>query len=219
VSLVSTARAAGILGLAAFAAGMASCRRSEPAPRISMIPSHPESAPPAENSGPRELPAGRVEVAGVSFSPPGVWRREQPSSPMRAAQFVIPGAGNEKDALFVVYFFGSGQGGSVAENVQRWKGQFTDASGAVAAGGVRTERRSGLNVTIVTAQGTFASGMPMGPMTPEPNSALWGAIVEGPQGNVFLKATGPKATIEYAGTAFAAVLDSLGSVGPSSTTM
>ena len=128
---------------------------------------------------------------------------------MRAAQFAIPGAGNEKDGLFVVYFFGSGQGGSVAENVKRWKGQFTGASGAAAAGEVRTERKNGLPVTVVAAEGTYASGMPMGPTTPEPNSELWGAIVEGPQGNVFFKATGPKATIDGAESGFASVLDSL----------
>jgi hypothetical protein len=219
VSAVKWTRALGIAGLAFFSAGLASCRRREPAPQISMIPSHAESAPAAENPSARELPAGRVEVAGISFSPPGVWRREEPSSPMRAAQYAIPGPGNEKDGLFVVYFFGSGQGGSVAENIQRWKGQFTDVPGAVATDGVRTERKGGFAITIVTARGTFASGMPMEPTTPEPNSALWGAIVEGPQGNVFLKATGPKATIESARAGFSAVLDSLASVHPAPTSM
>ncbi len=208
---MTTARRTGMLSFAAAAcvSGVVSCRRNEPAPQISMIPSHAESAPEAGDSRARELPAGRVEVAGVSFSPPAGWRREEPSSPMRAAQFTIPGGGNEKDGLFVVYFFGSGQGGSVEENVRRWSGQFTDASGAPVSGEARKERRGGLPVTIVTAEGTFASGMPMGPTTPEPNSELWGAIVEAPQGNVFFKATGPKATIEAAKPGFAAVLDSL----------
>jgi hypothetical protein len=128
---------------------------------------------------------------------------------MRAAQFAIPGTGNEKDALFVVYFFGSGQGGGVAENIERWKGQFLDASGKAAAGNVSSGRRNGLAVTTVTAQGTYSSGLPMGPSTPEPKSELWGAIVEGPQGNVFFKATGPKATVERSKAGFEAVLASL----------
>ena len=187
---------------------LAGCRRPEPAPQISMIPSHAESpdaaAPPA-----RELPAGRIEVAGVSFEPPGAWRREDPSSPMRAAQYTIPGLGNEKDGLFVVYFFGPGQGGSVDENVRRWQGQFTADGGGEAAADVRAETRGGFRVTTITAQGTFASGMPMGPATPEPHSALWGAIVEGPHGNVFFKATGPRATIASAKSAFTSLLDSL----------
>ena len=172
-----------------------------------MIPSHSEMESPA---GPAAVtPEGRVEVAGVSFSVPAEWRRESPSSPMRAAQFAIPGAGNEKDGLFVVYFFGSGQGGTVAENIERWKGQFLDASGQPAAGNVRTDRKNGLPVTIVTADGTYSSGLPMGPSAPEPNSELWGAIVEGPQGNVFFKATGPKATIQRSKSGFESVLASL----------
>ncbi len=128
---------------------------------------------------------------------------------MRAAQFAIPGTGNEKDALFVAYFFGSGQGGGVGENIERWKGQFLDASGKPAAGNVSSGRRNGLAVTIVTAQGTYSSGLPMGPSTPEPNSELWGAIVEGPQGNVFFKATGPKATLERSKAGFESLLASL----------
>jgi hypothetical protein len=129
---------------------------------------------------------------------------------MRAAQFAIPGsAGRNADGLFVVYFFGGGQGGSVDDNIERWKGQFQEPSGAASKARVHTEKRNGLSVTVVTTRGTYASGMPMGPPTPEPDSALWGAIVEGPQGNVFLKATGPRATIEGAQAQFDAVLASL----------
>ena len=194
---------AGLLLLAAAA----SCRKKEPAPQILMISSHGEM--PAAGPAAIQSASGGVVVAGVSFSPPREWRQESPSSPMRAAQFVIPGGKNEKEGLFVVYFFGAGQGGSVADNVARWEGQFTDAAGKPSEGEVRAERKNGLSVTIVSAQGTYASGMPMSPSAPEPNSELWGAIVEGPQGNVFFKATGPKATIEGARSQFAALLESL----------
>jgi hypothetical protein len=198
----------GFLLVAAVVASF-SCRKKQPAPDILMIPSHPETSPAGESSAAAVGPEGSVEVAGVSFSVPAEWRRESPSSPMRAAQFAIPGTGNEKDAQFVVYFFGSGQGGGVAENIERWKGQFLDASGKPAAGNVSSGRRNGMAVAIVTAQGTYSSGLPMGPSSPEPNSELWGAIVEGPQGNVFFKATGPKGTVERSKAGFETVLASL----------
>jgi hypothetical protein len=199
------------LGFLVVSAALASisCRKKQPAPDILMIPSHAETSPAGGSSPAAVSPEGAVDVAGVSFSVPPEWRRESPSSPMRAAQFAIPGAGNEKDGLFVVYFFGSGQGGGVAEIIERWKGQFLDASGQPAAGNVSSDRRNGLAVTIVTAEGTYSSGLPMGPAAPEPNSELWGAIVEGPQGNVFFKATGPKATVERSKAGFETVLASL----------
>ena len=112
---------------------------------------------------------------------------------MRAAQYGIPGTDNEKDGSFAVYYFGSNQGGSVSDNAQRWQGQFSDGATSLPEGGLEKKTAGGLAVTIVRAEGTYSSGVPMGgPSAPEPNFSLWGAIVEGPQGNVFLKATGPK---------------------------
>ena len=49
----------------------------------------------------------------------------------------------------------------------------------------------------------------MGPSTPEPGYALWGAIIDAPQGSVFVKATGPKALIERSRGDFDALLSSL----------
>ena len=49
----------------------------------------------------------------------------------------------------------------------------------------------GTKLTRVRADGTFASGMPGGPTTPQPNSALLGVIIESPNGDVFVKMTGP----------------------------
>jgi hypothetical protein len=51
--------------------------------------------------------------------------------------------------------------------------------------------------------------MPMGPSTPEPGFALWGAIIENPQGSVFVKATGPSALIAREQPRFEELLASL----------
>jgi hypothetical protein len=173
---------------------LAACRKREPSPEIAMAPSHAEAQAPPSGA----VSGSTVTVARVSFEAPARWVRETPSSSMRAAQFSIPGSGNEKNASFVVYYFGKEQGGGAAENVERWRGQFTASNGGKAAAQTQSRSISGLRVTTVTAEGTFEAGMPMGPASPEPNSALWGAIVEGPTGNVFLKATGPRATVNAA---------------------
>jgi hypothetical protein len=186
---------------------VAACRRAAPDREIPMAPSHAESAgAPSAPASAAATGSGPVRVAGIAFSPAAEWRRVAPESSMRVAQFEIPGASGEKDGTVAVYYFGSGQGGGVAENVQRWQGQFTSPTGP---GSATPVERNGLKVTVVTAQGTYGSGMPMGPATPEPGYALWGAIIEAPQGNVFVKATGPKALIDRAHPQFESLLASL----------
>jgi len=56
----------------------------------------------------------------------------------------------------------------------------------------------GHTVTYVQVEGTYLSGMPGGPRTPQPNSMLQGAIIESDQGNVFIKMTGPAALVKSA---------------------
>ncbi|HKB71554.1 MAG TPA: hypothetical protein VKH46_11970 [Thermoanaerobaculia bacterium] len=195
-----------LIGIGLLGAGIAACRRAQPAREIPMAPSHVE-----EGEGPAapvsaDLETGPVRVAGIAFAPPAAWRREAPASAMRAAQFAIPGSAGEKDGAVAVYYFGSGQGGGIAANAKRWQEQF---SGQSSPGTVTSLDKNGVKVTVVTAEGTYASGMPMGPSTPEPGFALWGAIIEAPQGNVFVKATGPKSLIERSRSDFDALLSSL----------
>jgi len=186
-------------------AAAGACRRLQPDREIPMAPAHAEDTAPAA-APTSALPAtGPVRVAGIVFTPPASWRREAPESSMRAAQFAIPGSSGEKDGTVAVYYFGSGQGGGIADNAKRWQDQFTDAT----PGPVTSLERNGLKVTVVTTEGTYASGMPMGPSTPEAGFALWGAIIEAPQGNVFVKATGPKALIGRSRSDFESLLSSL----------
>jgi hypothetical protein len=204
-------RRTGILAAAA-AVALVSCKKKQAAPDILMAPSHAgesaaETAP--APAAPVSADGSLVQVAGISFAAPPSWRREPPSSSMRAAQFAIPGGGNEKDGSVAVYYFGTGQGGGVDENVARWQGQFSDPSGTPPVPSVTHSESHGLKVTIVTVKGTYASGMPMGPSTPEPGFALWGAIIENPQGSVFVKATGPSALIAREQPRFEELLASL----------
>lgn len=150
------------------------------------------------------------QAGGVTWTAPAAWTAEPPRSSMRVVTYRIPAAaGDAEPAELGVFFFGpGGEGGSVDANVQRWIGQFAPENGA-AKPSQRVETVNGIRVTRVSAEGTYASGMPGGPSTPKPRYALLGAIAEGPGGNVFFKLTGPRKTVEKAAPQFDALLRSL----------
>ncbi|HEX8296969.1 MAG TPA: hypothetical protein VF593_11745 [Chthoniobacteraceae bacterium] len=128
------------------------------------------------------------EVGGIKFARPAEWAWIEVTSPMRKAQLKVPGtkAGEAADITF--FHFGTGAGGDVQANAQRWIGQFKDGH---AASKIGWKEIGGTRVTIVTTEGTFNSGMPGGPSTPLENQALLGAIIGKAEGNVFVKMTGP----------------------------
>jgi hypothetical protein len=136
-------------------------------------------------------------AAGVRWTAPPGWKSQGPA-PMRAATYTItPAPGDKTAAECAVYFFGTGQGGSVDANVQRWKGQFSGPNGTPAGTKVAKRTVRGLPVTTLDVSGAY-SGMG-GPMSSAPRAVagyrLLGAIVEAPGGNVFIKLTGPARTI------------------------
>ena len=138
----------------------------------------------------------QFSVGDFSFDRPEGWTWVPTTSSMRKAQLAVPGS-EGKTAEVTFFHFGPGQGGGVQANVQRWFGQFQDGSTDT-----RAEKYGKIPVTIVTASGTFSSGMPGGPMTPEGDYALRGAILESPGGDVFIKMTGPEAIVKAAAGAF-----------------
>jgi len=130
---------------------------------------------------------------------------------MRAATYSVPAAAGAAAGECAVYFFGAGQGGSVQDNIDRWKGQFQGRDGKPATATVGTRTMRGLKVTTVDTSGDY-SGMG-GPMATSPRSVpnyrLLGAIVEAPGGNVFIKFTGPANTIAANAAKFEQLLASL----------
>lgn len=136
-------------------------------------------------------------AAGVRWTAPAGWQAEGPR-PMRAATYTIaPVAGDTPGAECVINYFGPGQGGSIGDNLERWKNQMRGGAGQVAPATVAKRTVRGLAITTIDASGAY-SGMG-GPMAASPRLVpgyrLLGAIVEGPGGNVFVKLTGPAKTI------------------------
>jgi hypothetical protein len=143
------------------------------------------------------------DVGGLTFDRPADWSWVPVTSPMRKAQLRIPGAKPTEGADITFFYFGEGGGGDVKANAQRWVNQFHGPEGAAK---IEEQKIGGLKVTMVSTVGSFSSGMPGGPTTTMDNYALLGAIVEGKEGNVFVKMTGPATLVEESRKKFVAFL-------------
>lgn len=149
------------------------------------------------------LAADPVEftVGRFHFERPDGWNWVVPTSPMRKAQLSI--SGNNSDPAEVNFFyFGSGQGGSVQANVDRWFNQFQNAETSQ-----KESTIAGVRVIYVDASGTFLSGMPGATTTPKEKYALKGAILKDDVGgDVFVKMTGPIEVVKASGDFFQAMI-------------
>lgn len=155
-----------------------------------------------------EAPAmeGAAQEGSIDFSVPASWQNEQPANNMRVAQAVIPGPGGPGN--LVVFYFGPGGGGGVEANIQRWVDQMEVPAGNSPA--PETFEANGYRVTWIDVPGTLKpSNMGTGPTTEQPNSRLLGAVVEGPGGPWFFKATGPDSTISAERDNFLTMLKSV----------
>lgn len=145
--------------------------------------------------------------AGVHWTMPPSWKAEA-QRPMRLATYTVaPGA------ECGVYFFGAGQGGSVDANLDRWIGQFLQADGKSSKAAAKIARRTihSWPVTTVDVSGAYTG---MGGPTAQSGAAvpgyrLLGAIVEGPQGSIFFKFTGPEKIVAANQMAFDKMLAAL----------
>jgi hypothetical protein len=147
-----------------------------------------------------------IELDRIAFQLPAGWESQAPASKMRVAQATIPGAAGA--AELAVFFFGEGQGGSAEQNIRRWISQLEFAPGS--STGRQQFDVGGMLVTWVDFEGTLKPNpMSGGPAEAQPGSRLLGAVVEGPGGPWFFKATGPSATLAAQRDAFIAMLESL----------
>lgn len=140
-------------------------------------------------------------AGGVTWEAPAPFQAQRPSSNMRVAEYLFPEEVGETPALMTVFFFGTGQGGGVEQNVERWVAQFAQPEGqdSSEAAEITREEVSGMPVTIVDVTGTFTGGRASaGPTPPRTDQRLLGAIIEGPQGPVFFKLIGDVSVMERA---------------------
>ncbi|MEA2601223.1 MAG: hypothetical protein QOF89_2215 [Acidobacteriota bacterium] len=195
--------------------------RNAPAPDATAAAPAPAATAPSQPAGDSAAPVGPISSHGdavadsqpaagapsgsIEFDMPKSWENQTPSSSMRLAQAAIPGPGGPGD--FAVFFFGPGGGGGVEANIDRWVGQMETTDKPAP----ETFESGGLKVTWVDVKGTLKPGQ-MGmsnTTTAVSNARLYGAVVEGPGGPWFFKATGPDATLAPQRDAFVKMLKSV----------
>ena len=152
-----------------------------------------------------------MSIAGITFTPASQWQDFGPSG-MRAASYAYGPLEPDKDsATMAVFHFGPGQGGTIADNIQRWIKQFSLPDGRdPATAAIRYERQvAGYPAHVVTLYGIYNQSIR--PMSPEKiareNYRLVAIIVEAPGGNVFFKLTGPDKTAKIMIEAFIAMIN------------
>ena len=164
------------------------------------------------------LCAASLRVLAVSqkselkFTVPAGWVEEPRSSAMRIAQYKLPKApGDAADASLVIYYFGPGQGGTTAANIERWLGQMKQADGSAVKDGKEEHfDANGLKVTTVDVSGTYVAETAPGSGTFENSPAyrLRAAVIETQNGSYFVKLVGPEKTVTQWNDSFLVFLKS-----------
>src|ERR1041384_1499238 len=153
------------------------------------------------------------QKSSLKFTVPPGWIEEERASSMRVAQYRLPSAeGDTETGSVVLYYFGQGQGGSTAANIERWVGQMKQADGGASKTGAKEERFdvNGLKVTTVDVGGTYvAETTPgSGTFTNKPGYRLLAAVVETPNGSYFVTLVGPEKTVARWNESFLSFLKS-----------
>jgi gluconolactonase len=139
----------------------------------------------------REIKAGDLKIAV-----PESWKKRQPKSEMRVAEFEVPPAeGDKETGEFVVFYF-QGQGGGLKDNITRWVGQIEPK-------GREVKLRSGKcelgEYTLVDIRGTYNKSV--GPPVLRKTQKLEGwrvinVFLDCQGGPYFFKIDGPEKTVE-----------------------
>lgn len=178
------------------------------------MPGLPAGHPPIDGPPPREAgvgPAGAAPVA-LQYVAPSAWQREPVRSPLRSDQYLLPrAAGDAEDAELAVF---GGIGGSVEDNVNRWRGQFSTPDGTPIPDEAfyRESFEVGpLRVTVVDVAGRYAAdgGMAGGPPAALEGYRMLAAVVETAGGPWYFKVVGPAATVAHHREDFLALLRTL----------
>ncbi|MBS0196184.1 MAG: hypothetical protein JSR77_05445 [Planctomycetes bacterium] len=161
-------------------------------------PATPTPAPAAAAMGPT------VTAMNLTFKLPDGWKQGQPSNSMRLAEAAVADPSGDAGKACTVAF--STAGGDVQSNIGRWANQVQDASGQAVKADPKKKTVAGLPVTTVELTGKY---MGMGDGQPKPDWTMRAAIVESPEGLLFIKMTGPADRMKTLAAGFDSLVDSM----------
>lgn len=121
------------------------------------------------------------------------WIEHPPSGMGRIANYTVPGRDGNEAAHIVIYYFGQGQGGTVEGNIARWQDQFqADEDGQAPEPIVNRFEVNSFPVTTVDITGYWKE---MGAVAYKADQRFFAAIVEFPEGNVYIRFVGNTNTV------------------------
>jgi hypothetical protein len=153
------------------------------------------------------------EEGKITLESPEGWEKKKPAINFIEYEFAIPKAeGDDKDGRVTLM----GAGGSIDANVERWIAQFEVDGKPLTKDKARIDKTKigGVEVHMIDLSGAYKdqSGGPFagGKTTLRENYRMLGAIiVGGEQGNYFVKAYGPKKTMDASEEAFKKMIESV----------
>jgi hypothetical protein len=141
-----------------------------------------------------------VDLDGLKSTAPSDWKEESVTSRFRLAQFKLPRAkGDSYDAEVVIFI---NAGGSVKDNVARWKGQMTPPDGKSIddVSKVGEIKIAGRDAARFDAHGTYAfKTRPADPSDKgekRPDYHFTGIQFQGPTNLYHIRFVGPAKTVE-----------------------
>lgn len=154
---------------------------------------------------PKEKPKGTlVNLDGLESRTPADWQEEPPSNRTRLKQFRLSPIDDDKDnAEVVIFYFGEGQGGSAADNINRWKGFFVPPEGKKIddVAKVQKFKVGDVPVMYLDIYGTYSFKFP--PFSPNAKTTLrqdyrmLGVVFESKKGPYFIRMVGPSRTVAF----------------------
>jgi hypothetical protein len=155
------------------------------------------TAAPAAAAGEPRSPSPDSRTArflGLEAPMPPTWIQAPPTMPMRAAEFTVPGRDGKNQGHVVVYHFGPGQGGTLDQNIDRWRSQFRPGrDGSLVEPAIERFEAGGLDVTLLEFRGDWKR---MGAQWYTADQTVIHAIVEAPVGMVFIRFDGDTDTVQ-----------------------
>src|SRR5690348_2065135 len=139
-----------------------------------------------------------VTLDGLESRAPADWQEEPPTNRTRLKQFRLSPIDDDKDNVeVVIFYFGEGQGGSAADNINRWKGFFVPPEGKKIddVAKVQKFKVGEVPVTYLDIYGTYSFKFP--PFSPSakttlrPNYRMLGVVFASKKGPYFIRMLGP----------------------------
>ena len=142
-----------------------------------------------------------TEIDGLKSTTPAAWKAQQITSQFRAYHFLLPKEKGDKfDGELIVFRFDKGQGGSVADNIKRWKSMITPPEGKKIddVSTVEEVKIGSAKATVFDAHGSYLHKARPMDSTGElrDNYRLIGVVLETANGPTFIRVTGPAKTVE-----------------------